>query len=81
MNRFVGGMAKVRIEKKEGQTSIKNYEILPTVTHISKDSITTYFLSDYTEELAKENRVHRQDSGFSLEACKKLVEEVWGIKQ
>ena len=39
--------------------------------------MTAYFLDQYTQELAEESRVKKQDPTFSLEACYRLVEQVW----
>ena len=52
----------------------------PVVTHVLTGSakITTYLLSDYTEELAKENEIIAKDSSFSLQYCIDLVEKVFG---
>ncbi len=79
-NRMVGGMADVTIGRNEaGEVAILSYDAHALVCHIAEgDAFTTYFLSDYTEELARENLIISQDPGFSLEACYDLVEEVWG---
>ena len=77
MNRFIGGMASVTLKKEDGKVSISAFGVLPLITHIQDGSITTYFLSSYTEEMAKANRVHDQDPGFSLENARALVNEVW----
>ena len=57
---------------------IEKYDVIPIVCHIDeKTEYTVYYLSDYTEELAKENHIVSQDANFSLEACKNLVNKVW----
>lgn len=78
-NRMVGGMADVTIGRnEEGAVSILEYDVIPLVCHIGeKDAYTTYYLSDYTQELAEENKIISQASDFSLEYCNKLVENVW----
>jgi len=80
MNRCVGGLAEVEIGRDEvGQVVIKRYDCIPLVCHIAEgDEYTVWFLEDYTEELAAENAIIKQDSDFSLENCKVLVEKVWG---
>ena len=57
---------------------IEKYDVIPIVCHIDdKTEYTVYYLSDYTEELAKENHIVSQDSNFSLKACENLVNKVW----
>lgn len=80
-NRMVGGMAEITIGMDEsGDAFILEYGIEPLVTHLAEgtNGVTTYFLSDYTEELAVENAIIAQDSAFSKEYCEELCEEVWG---
>lgn len=79
--RVVGGMADVKIGMDEkGDVKITDYGVIPLVTQIGTGpgNMTTYKLCDYTEELAKENRMAARDPGFSLEMCKNLCTEVWG---
>lgn len=78
-NRMVGGMADVTLGRGEdGSVEIRSYDVIPLVCHIGeKENYTTYFLSDYTTELAEENLILSQDAEFSLEYCKELVEKVW----
>lgn len=79
MNRMVGGIADVTISlDKSGEAYIEKYDVIPIVCHIDeKTDYTVYYLSDYTEELAGENHIISQDSSFSLQACKQLVNKVW----
>lgn len=80
-NRMVGAMANVTLERDDnGDVFIKEYSALPLVTHVLSGSglITTYKLSDYTEELAKENEIISSDPSFSLEYCKELFDRVFG---
>lgn len=80
-DRMIGGMAKVTVAKKEtGEVYIKDYGVEPLVTQLlyGTQEITTYKLSDYTEELAAQNKILEKDSVFSLEFCKELCEEVFG---
>ena len=80
MNRCVGGLAEVEIGRDEkGQVVIKEYDCTPLVCHIAEGAeYTVWYLEDYTEELAAKNHIVKQDSDFSLENCKALVEKVWG---
>lgn len=77
---MVGGMADVTIEKDgKGNVSIKEYSVEPLVTHIGmKSEFTTYFLKDYTTELASRNKVRSTDAKFSVDYCKNLSREVFG---
>ena len=78
-NRMVGGIADITLSMTEdGDVFIESYDVIPIVCHIDeKTEYTVYYLSDYTEDLAKENHIVSQDSNFSLEACKNLVNKVW----
>ncbi len=77
-NRMIGGMADIVLEKNDDKVVIQSYEAIPLVCHWSEEEITTYYLQDYTEEMALENGIIKQDPDFSLEGCKALVLEVWG---
>lgn len=80
-DRMVGGMAKITVAKTEdGDAYIKEYGIEPLVTQLSygKQEITTYKLSDYTEELVSQNQIVGKDSVFSLKFCQELCKEVFG---
>lgn len=79
-HRMVGGIADVTIERDEtGKVVIVDHDVVPIVCHMAKgDAYTVYYLKDYTEELAKENRICMQDSAFSLQACWDVVHQVWG---
>lgn len=78
-NRMLGGIADVTISLNENkEVYVKEYDVIPVVCHIDeKTNYTVYYLSDYTEDMAKENDIVSQDSDFSLEALNNLVEEVW----
>lgn len=80
-NRMVGGMAEVTLAKKEdGEVEIADYGVQPMVSHVTTGSggVTTYFLENYSEELAEENVIVLQDSNFSREYCVNLCDSVWG---
>lgn len=80
-NRMVGGMAEVTICKNEtGEAYISYYGVEPLVCHLNEgtNGVTTYLLSDYSQQLAEENMIIMQDSEFSLEYCENLCDEVWG---
>ena len=79
MNRMIGGIADVTLSVDDnGKVYIKSYDAIPIVCHIDEgEAYTVYYLEDYTNDLAERNRILSQAPDFSLESCKKLVEEVW----
>ena len=79
-HRMVGGIADVTIGRDEsGKVVILENDVVPIVCHMAEgEAYTVYYLKDYTEELAKENRICLQDSAFSLKACWDVVHQVWG---
>lgn len=80
-NRMVGGMAEVTIGRNaDGEAYISDYGVEPLVCHLSEgeNGVTTYLLSDYTQQMAAENMIILQDSDFSKEYCEDLCSEVWG---
>lgn len=79
--RMLGAMANVTLENKEnGEIYIKDYGVTPLVTHrvFGSGAMTTYKLSDYTEELAAKNTIRNADSSFSIQFCKDLCKQVFG---
>ncbi|NLJ89922.1 MAG: CapA family protein [Clostridiales bacterium] len=80
-NRMIGAMAKVTIEKHEGEVAyISEYGAIPLISH--KDTsgpgrLTVYTADDYSEELAKANEIVKQDKNFSLELCMDIWNEVY----
>ncbi len=80
-NRMVGGMAEVELSRNEqGEVTISDYGVEPLVCHLEKGQggVTTYFLKDYSEEMAQKNEIRKQDSAFSFAYCLDLCENVWG---
>ena len=80
-NRMVGGMAEVTITlNEEGEAVISDYGIHALVSHVEPgtNGVTTYFLSDYTDELAEHNAIVSQDPSFHREYCVNLCDRVWG---
>lgn len=79
--RMIGAMADITISNTEnGNVYIKDYGVIPLVTHkvFGRQAITTYKLSDYTDELAAKNRILNEESGFSVQYCKDLCRQVFG---
>lgn len=79
-DRMLGAMAKVTLNCDEsGKITVSDYEAIPLVSHVSEGTaLTTYRLSDYTEELALQNLIVNQDSAFSLGYIKNLSESIFG---
>ena len=80
-DRMIGEMAEITVARKEnGEVYIKEYGVEPLVTQLlyGTQEITTYKLSDYTEELASQNKIIEKDSAFSLEFSQNLCKEVLG---
>lgn len=79
-NRMVGAMAEVTITRTEDDVVITDYGVEPLVSHVEQgEHMTTYFLSDYTQELAEKNEIRKQDSTFSLLYCIDLCKQVYGM--
>lgn len=78
--KMLGAMANVTLLKDaDGKVTVTDYGVEPLVTHIAAGTdYTTYYLKDYTEELAKKNKIRNVDSSFSIEKLNKLSEEVFG---
>ncbi len=76
----LGAMADVTLSIHDGEVSIAEYGVEPTIVQMGEESggTTVYFLKDYTEELLEENYMHKVDSAFSIENCKELCREVFG---
>lgn len=80
-NRMVGGMAEVTLTRNDdGEVEIADYGVKPLVSHVTSGpgGVTTYFLEDYSEELAEENEIVSQDPEFSFAYCIELCDSVWG---
>ena len=80
-NRMVGGMAEVTLTRNEdGEVEIADYGVKALVSHVTSapGGVTTYFLEDYDEALARENEITSQDSDFSRDYCVNLCDSVWG---
>ena len=80
--RMLGAMAKVTMVKDDSGAYVKSYSVVPLVTQklFGKGQITTYKLSDYTQTLASQNAIRRDENGadFSLSFCQNLAQQVFG---
>ena len=80
-NRMVGGMAEITVGFDEaGKGFIVDYGVNALVTQVEQGhgGVTTYFLRDYTDEMAGKNAIIEQDANFSREYCTKLCTDIWG---
>ncbi len=80
-NRMVGGMADINISRKEnGEVSIDDYSVRSYVCHVRSGdrNVTVYPIEEYTEELASENEIRKQDGSFSRDYCIELTRKVYG---
>ena len=83
-NRMVGGMADFTISKKaDGEVSIDSFTVDNYVCHVQSgdENVTVYPLDAYTEELAAQNEIRKQDSKFSKAYCTELCAKVYGIAE
>ena len=82
LENLLGGMAEFTLKKdaKSGEVTIEEYSLVPLVMHYNEDftNAGVYKLSDYTEELAKEHKIHTEDeeAEFTLSALKEAADKV-----
>lgn len=79
-NRMVGGIADVTLKRNEsGEVEIIAYDAKEIVCHMDEGSeYTVYYMEDYTEEMASENLILKQDKEFSKALCESVFDQVWG---
>ncbi len=80
-DRMVGAVADLSISRKEdGEVSIDDYSVRNYVCHVEPgdQKVTVYPVEEYTEELALQNAIRKQDSSFSKEYCEELIRKVFG---
>lgn len=67
---MVGGMARVTLERDAtGACRVASYGMKPLVTHINPADETTYFLADYTAELAATSKFPSVTPDWVQELC------------
>lgn len=78
-NRMVGGIADVTLKRNDfGEVEIIEYDAKEIVCHMAEGSeYTVYYMEDYTEEMASENLILKQDSEFSKALCESVFDQVW----
>ena len=73
---LLGGMADFIIERnEEGKVEVKKYDLIPLVTHYTDKYYTTYKLSEYNNDLAKEHKISLT-SNFSVEKLWELYKSI-----
>ena len=79
---MLGGMAKVSITKDSSGTYISDYGMNFLVTHYTagRGAITTYFLDNYTDELASQHAILTEPSEKFMEVNKNYPFTVAGLK-
>lgn len=76
--RMLGGVAKISISIFKGDVNIEDYSMIPIVTHYeSGKPYTTYFLEDYTEELAKNHRLTKKGKTVSVDGLWSMWNDVY----
>lgn len=80
--RYCGGMAKVTLsQKKDGKVKISEADFVPLITHWSANGkITTYKMSQYSEKMARANRLDKLDRSFSYQGAKNFFKRTVNAK-
>ncbi|MBP3730784.1 MAG: CapA family protein [Mailhella sp.] len=81
VDRLLGGMAQVRIARQKSEDGsyvarIVWHDFVPTVTHRTAKTVEAYFLSDYSESLARQHSV----KGVSLAKLNGLWKKITGTE-
>lgn len=73
---LLGGMADITLERNsDGKVEVKDYSLIPLVTHYTDGYYTTYKLKNYTDELANQHRISKTEV-FSVEVLWNLFNEI-----
>ena len=78
--RMLGAIMDVKVTSDEHGVYISEYGVIPIINHEnwSLAGLTTYLMSDYTEELSRQNAILNNDSSWSLSFAQSLCEKVFG---
>lgn len=80
VDRVIGGMADITITKDIlGDVVIKEYDLIPLVTHQENGLYTTYKLEDYTDELAGRHKL--KNKGLSLKKINEILDKILEEKE
>lgn len=80
-NRMVGGMARITLKRDaSGEVCIASSGVTAVVCHVAEGyhGVTVYPLAAYSEEMALQSAILKQDSSFSKAKCVELCNTVWG---
>ncbi|MGN0375854.1 MAG: CapA family protein, partial [Butyrivibrio sp.] len=79
---MLGGMAQVSITKDASGTYISSYDMDFLVTHYTagRTAVTTYFLDDYTDELAAQHAILIEPNEKYMNVNKNYPFTVEGLK-
>ncbi len=76
VDRLLGGMAQVKIVKEgEGRARVAWHDFIPTVTHRTPRTVEVYFLSGYSDALARFHSV----KGVSVKKLTALWKQITGL--
>ncbi len=76
VDRLLGGMAQVKIVKEgEGRARVAWHDFIPTVTHRTPRTVEAYFLSGYSDALARSHSV----KGVSVKKLTALWKQITGL--
>lgn len=78
--RIVGGMAEIKIQKKEYRNKIEfeiaDYTMTPLITHQQSNNYTTYKLSDYTNDLCRKHILYRTRRSFDCDYLEQFFNDI-----
>ena len=72
IDRCLGGMSKVLIQKEGNKVDIKDFSMIPLFTHQQSGYYTTYKLCDYTDDMFKKHKLYGKGGINSVEDIKEL---------
>jgi len=77
---MLGGLLEVNLTFDPLSLELEHTDagVVPLVTHYSNKKYTTYFLSDYTDDLARVHGIERASTAFSVGYLDKLAQKVLG---
>ena len=76
VDRVLGGMAQVKIVREgEGRARVAWHDFIPTVTHRTPRTVEAYFLSEYSDALARSHSVQ----GVTVRKLSSLWKQITGL--
>lgn len=78
--RIVGGMAEIKIQKKEYRNKVEfeiaDYTMTPLITHQESSNYTTYKLDDYTNDLCRRHLLYRTRRSFDCDYLEQFFNDI-----